>query len=211
MRDDMSERLREIFAMIERETGRWSTEAPPFVIGVNGMDCAGKTQFARSLADFLVRAGHEVELLQIDDYNDLTVQTQTYEAFRESRFTPAHLDRFYAGSIDYTRAAHAIWDPNRGPRLVVVEGVFLYKDELVGFIDYKIYLEVDSAVAEARYRARREAEGDPRPLAVFRDLWLPAHERYVLEREPQCHASLVIDNNDFENPRLRSDPSPEMP
>ena len=66
----MSETLREIFTLIERETGRWSTEAPPFVIGVNGMDCAGKTQFARGLALFLAEAGHTVELLHLDDNND---------------------------------------------------------------------------------------------------------------------------------------------
>ena len=84
----------------------------------------------------------------------------------------------------------------------MVEGGFLARDELIGFFDYFIYLQVETAVAETRFRERRLAEGDPRPFEVFRELWLPAYERYALEREPAQKAHLIIENSDIQRPRI---------
>lgn len=191
-----------IYDLIERSSRRFAQVTPAYTLAIDGIDCSGKTCFTRGLADYLQNAGHGVTVLHIDDFNDKQVQQEVYEAFEQRRFSPAHLDRFYNGSIDYPRAVEAIHASSLKPGLVLVEGVFLARDELVAFFDYFIYLQVETAVAEARFRERRISETKPRPLCVFRDLWAPAYERYLVEREPLQKSHLIIENSAIHSPRI---------
>lgn len=202
----MNSALQEIYARIERETKSGLECGRPFAIAINGMDCSGKTCFARGLTAYLQNNAYAVTLIHIDDFNNLPVQREIYEELALGRLTPQHRDRFYEGSIDHARAARAVLpqlEAGHGSDVVIVEGVLLHKVLRRGFT-YAIYLEVAPAVAESRYRQRRQEVGDTRSEAAFRDLWLPVHERYVREYAPRTHANLIIDNNDYELPRLLS-------
>lgn len=194
----MNDALDKIFDRIDLA----SPVRKPWVIGVNGMDCAGKTWFARALTTYLRAAGRLVTELHIDDYNDMVVQKRVYDAFAEGQSRETLIDEFYKGSVDYDRAATAIHEASAGGGTVVVEGVFLFKEPLAPLFDYKIYLDIRHDVGRRRYASRKEAEGDGRHLAVFEELWVPAHVRYVREFQPENLANLIVDNNEADCPGI---------
>jgi len=159
-------------------------QAAPIVIGVNGLDCAGKTTFAKALYDDMRRRDVTCRLLHIDDYNNLAVQKQVYEAHQRQVFNAALLDLYYQDSIDYQTAAQAILSSRKDYDVTLIEGVFLFKDCLAPLLDIKVFLSVDPDTARDRYAKRRIQVGDRRLPSVFDDIWLPAFRRYCDEVQP---------------------------
>lgn len=163
----------------------------PVVIGINGLDCSGKTTFASALYDKLSSKNMKCALLHIDDYNNFETQKVIYEAHAQGAFTEDFLDLFYTDSIHYDNAAKAIAESRHHYAVTIIEGVFLFKDCLAPVMDIKIFLPVDPALAKARYVERKEQIGDDRPLSVFDDIWLPAFERYVREVQPENMSDFI--------------------
>lgn len=54
----------------------------PFVIGINGIDGSGKTEFSRGLSRFLVDHGCRVQVVHVDDFHN--PKSVRYNGFRGS-------------------------------------------------------------------------------------------------------------------------------
>lgn len=175
------------------------------IIAVTGLDCAGKTEFSANLADALKRLGHAPALLHIDDYNNRPLQKDIYRRYKTGIFTEADFEQYYANSIDYQTARTAIQACSNEHPMVIVEGVFLFRKQLANLFTKKIWLHVSPEIAKDRYAIRRQKVGDHRPHTVFSDIWLKAHKRYEREYHPIKNADIVIDNNDWQRPKLLSD------
>ncbi len=167
-------------------------QAQPIVIGINGLDCSGKTTFATTLHDKLNSRNVKCVLLHIDDYNNLEVQKLIYDAHEKGDFTEELFERYYKDSIHYGRAANAITESRKHFDVTIIEGVFLFKDSLAPLLDLKVFLPVDTLLAKARYEKRKQMVGDNRPTSVFDDIWLPAFERYVREAEPEKMSDFIF-------------------
>jgi len=162
------------------------------VVGINGLDCSGKTTFALKLLEELASRGHQANLLHVDDYNNLMVQEQVYQAHAAGGLTPEIFDLYYHQSIDYDRLAQAISTAKAAGKILLVEGVFLFRPPVLSLIDYKVFMEVTHQVGRSRYAARKVVVGDDRPLTVFDDIWLPAFERYCVEFNPRSGADQIF-------------------
>lgn len=175
-----------ILAEIERRIKK-----PPITVGLNGLDCSGKTTVAQALYEKLVSRNINSRLLHIDDYNNRDVQDRVYTAYKEGVFTDELADFYYQNSIHYKAVAEAISASRQQYDVTLIEGVFLFKEGLSPLLDIKIFLPVSPDLAKSRYEKRRQQENDPRPLLVFDDIWLPAFERYCREEEPESKSDFL--------------------
>ena len=180
------------FEIIKSNYERDKKQNTPYIIGINGIDCAGKTSLAKDLSGRLKQSGIKNEICHIDDFNDPKVEKETYRVFASGNWNENDFDRYYESIIDFQKAREAIKKAAAINEIVIVEGIFIFRPKLKITFDYRIYLEVDASVALARFEQRRRLQGDARPVEIFEDIWVRAHNRYVSEVNPQKISDLII-------------------
>ena len=84
--------------------------------------------------------------------------------------------------------------------ILVFDGIFLHRPELCGYWDYSIFLEVGVAVSMARCAQRDGTSPDPQAPANHR--YVEGQQRYLRECEPWQYATVVINNETVESPRI---------
>ena len=180
------------FKIIKSNYERDKKQNTPYIIGINGIDCAGKTTLAKDLSGQLKQSGINNEIFHIDDFNNEKVEKETYRAFASGNWNENDFDRYYESIIDFQKAREAIKKAAAINEIVIVEGIFIFRPKLKITFDYRIYLEVDASVALARFEQRRRLQGDARPVEIFEDIWVRAHNRYVSEVNPRQISDLII-------------------
>ncbi|MGN9908540.1 uridine kinase [Phytohabitans sp. LJ34] len=189
-------------------------------VGVDGPDGSGKTVFADDLAALLRERGRPVVRISLDDFHN--VRAVRYRRGRDSpegfwrdsydyaRFRADVLDPFGpGGSRRYRAAAHdlatdAVLTPE--PRLapegavLVVDGLFLHRDELANVWDLSVFLDVPFAVTVRRMALRDGTNPDPDHADVRR--YVEAQRIYFAACTPQRRATVLLDNTDFHQPRI---------
>lgn len=192
----------------------------PAAVAIDGPDAAGKTTFADALVAPLETRGAVVVRASIDDFQQPRARRYArgrYSAkgyYREGFDTDALirllLDPLASGAspaLVRTRAfdlandvpvsARPVPVPARG--IVLVDGVFLQRPELVDYWDLVIYLDVPEE--EALHRALARAGGDSESLRrLHESRYFGGHRIYRDEVDPVARADIVIDNSDVANP-----------
>ena len=180
------------FKIIKSNYERDKKQNTPYIIGINGIDCAGKTTLAKDLSGQLKQSGINNEIFHIDDFNNEKVEKETYRAFALGNWNENDFDRYYEAIIDFQKARKAVEAASASNEIVIVEGIFIFQPHLNNIFDYRIYLEVDVSVALTRFEERRRLKGDDRPVEIFEDIWVRAHNKYVSEINPQKICDLLI-------------------
>ena len=180
------------FKIIKSNYERAKKQDTPYIIGINGIDCAGKTTLAKDLSGELKQSGINNEIFHIDDFNNKKVEKETYRAFASGNWNENHFDRYYESIIDFQKARKAVEEAAAKNEIVIVEGIFIFRPKLKITFNYRIYIEVDVSVALTRFEKRRRLEGDDRPVEIFEDIWVRAHNKYVSEVNPQKISNLII-------------------
>lgn len=160
-------------------------------VAVDGVDGAGKTWFADDLARVLTGRGIAVQRLSIDDFLAPTVVR-----YARGRRSP---EGYWLDSHDLPRFVRAVTAEGQAG-VVVVDGIFLQRDELVDLWDLRLYLEVPQEVAFARMARRDGRSGDPAAKENVR--YSEGQKLYLAECDPASRAHLVVDNTDFGTPAL---------
>ncbi|KAK4450316.1 uridine kinase [Podospora aff. communis PSN243] len=181
------------------------------LVGIDGVDGAGKT----TLADDLASALHAINArpvlrVSLDDFHH-----QRNIRYRLGRHSPEgywldsfNLDQFKAFVLNPLTAnattvrirghdleSDEILDPEPVPVaadvIVVVDGLFLHREELRSYWDYSVFLDVPFDVTVRRMERR---DGTP--------VDHPSHGRYVgaqrlyfAAADPAMKASLILDNS----------------
>lgn len=189
-------------------------------IGVDGVDGAGKTTFARELATTLRSLGREVVQISADDFHQ-----QRASRYRRGRDSAAG---FWLDSYDYPalranvlaafgpkgtgryrEAAHDLvsdqlldlpWRIAAPGAVLVLDGLFLHRDEMVGEWDFSVFLQVPFAVSVARMAQRDGSNPDPEHPDNAR--YVGGQRLYFAACLPWERASLVVDNTDLAEPRI---------
>jgi uridine kinase len=184
------------------------------IVAVDGMDGAGKTEFANALAAQLAIGHRAVFRASIDDFHQ--PRARRYARGRESA------EGFYRDSFDYPTFKRMLTEPFRtgwigsfnlkafdlkrdlpfqpvwssGPKdaILVVDGIFLNRPELRGIWNYSIWLDVDREVAEARMLERDGRSPNP-------ERYRGGQKLYLEEAKPREAATAIVDNSDFEHPK----------
>lgn len=187
-------------------------------IAVDGVDGSGKSTFAANLAT-LLRA-RPVVMLHADDFRHPTskryargrtspegfwLDTYNYEAFHAYALGPLksegdgwHRTRSYDPMTDRTIAPPA--EPAPHDALILVEGMFLHRDELKDRWDLSIFLDVPFSETARRMAERNGSHPDPHHESMRR--YVDGQRIYFARARPWERASIVVDNTDFTSPRI---------
>ena len=196
----------------------------PVRVAVDGVDGAGKTTFADELAVVLRTDGRHVLRASVDGFHRPAAQR-----YRRGRHSP---EGFFHDSYDLDAFRRVLLDPlgpdATGPRrvrtsvhdlatdadpgtpwrevpattLLLVDGIFLHRDELVDAWDASVWLEVPFTATYARMAARDGCPPDPLDPANAR--YRQGQLLYLATCSPAARAGLVVDNTDLDAPRVLS-------
>ncbi|MBN2461918.1 MAG: hypothetical protein JXB60_09965 [Candidatus Cloacimonetes bacterium] len=204
----------------------------PQIVGIDGFDASGKTTLADSLAD-RVRQHRPVLCASIDGFH-LPRDTR----YRKGELSPAgyYYDSFnykeiinklllpwknYARENIYTtiydfRKDRAHYCKSRIPgkeAILIFEGVFLLRRELIPFWDLKIFLEVDfTVVLERALKRDQKLSGSSTQIRKKYEMrYINGQIIYLHEADPLSKADFIVNNNDPDNPNLilNNEPSPK--
>jgi len=84
--------------------------------------------------------------------------------------------------------------------VVVLDGLFLHRDELASRWDLSLWLEAPFAITAARMAVRDGSPADPSHPAMRR--YVEGQRLYFAACSPRDRADLVVDNTDWTAPRL---------
>ncbi|MET7276883.1 hypothetical protein ABZS29_01535 [Kribbella sp. NPDC005582] len=89
--------------------------------------------------------------------------------------------------------------------VVVADGCFLQRSELLQHWDLRIYVHVSFDVVLRRGTARDQAWMDSAAAAEerYRTRYIPGERLYVDQVDPASLAEVVVDNTEFDQPVLR--------
>lgn len=189
-------------------------------VGIDGVDGAGKTVFADHLAAIMVAAGRSVVRISTDDFHHpravrhrrgrdspegFWLDSYDYPALHQrvlEPFGPGKSRRYQAACHDL--ATDQQLDPpleSAPPAAVlVVDGLFLHRDELAGVWDLSVFLQVPFAVSVPRMAARDGSHPDPTHASLVR--YVEGQRLYFDACRPWERADLVVDVTDLDAPTL---------
>ena len=184
----------------------------PAVIAVDGVDGAGKTTFASRLASAIESAGRPAVIVHEDDF--LAPREVRYRLGRESP------EGYFRDSYDLAALLDHVLDPLRpgGDRrvrrrvfdhrtdspvaapveevpvdaVVIVEGMFLHRDELVTRWDWSVFLEVPFTETVRRMARRDGSPPDPEHPSMRR--YVEGQRIYLAACHPRERATVVLDS-----------------
>ena len=195
--------MKDILAFIKAKYEKHRSITQSFVVGINGIDCSGKTTFAKSVSKYFTHHKIENDCLDIDNFNNRAIESETYKAFVSGSWDEKDLNKYYKLIINYSDAIRAVSEYKKKYPLVILEGIFIYKPQLADLFDLKIYLDIDISLGRKRFAKRRSLKQDKRPFEIYDEIWMLSHIRYESEVHPKRISNLVIDYNDESKPVLR--------
>ena len=194
--------MEEILACIKAKYEKYRSINQSFVIGINGIDCSGKTTFAKLVSKYFTHYKIENVCLDIDNFNNPAIESETYKAFVSDSWDEEDLNKYYELIINFSDATRAVSESKKKYSVVILEGIFIYKPQLVDIFDLKIYLDIDISLGRKRFAKRRSIERDKRPFDIYDEIWMLSHLRYESEVHPKRISDLVIDYNAESQPVL---------
>jgi uridine kinase len=194
-------------------------------VAIDGRTASGKTSFGHELAAALRAIGRPTARASMDDFKN------PWREARELGYDRVSGEGYYRNAYDFDSARNLLLGPagadgsgklvlcahdpltgedHRDKKIcappdtvLIVDSVFAFRPEYEPFWEYRIWLEVDAALALRRGVARdTPMEGAADAARVHRDRYEAAVMIYIAEVGPLSLADLVIDNRDFARPRI---------
>ena len=201
----------------------------PLKVGIDGIDAAGKTRFADHLATVLASHDRQVVRVSLDSFHNP----------RQQRYARGSLspEGYFLDSFNLTRLVQDVLEPLSGTppftirwaafdhitdqpvkaepeqiqanAVVLLDGIFLCREELRPYWDVVIFLDIPSELSLQRARTRDLALLGSAAVIEERYLqrYLPAQRFYLKTCLPVKRADFVINNRDPLHPRLVKSPS----
>lgn len=197
-----------------------TSQGRPVLVGVDGVDGAGKTVLADELAAALRAAGRTVVRASVDGFH-----RPRAERYARGRTSP---EGFYRDSYDLDALRHHLLEPF-GPggsrryrtavrdvatdqpadvpeqtapddAVLVVDGIFLHRSALACAWDFSVFVDVPFETTFARMAVRDGCPADPGDPANAR--YRDGQLLYLDEVGPADRATVVVDNADPAHPHL---------
>ena len=179
------------------------------IVGISGIDCAGKSTLARGLAEELEAGGVAAVVIGGDNFNRPRSERSQYPADDEDFgfaygglvrdvLEPARAGRRVEATLrvkDWERDAWAERVFVVEPRAVVlVEGVFLFRPDVAPALDLKVWLELsfDEALARALVRDAEAMGGPDGVRDRYGTRYFPGQRRHLARDRPRDQADVVM-------------------
>ena len=195
----------------------------PILCGIDGVDAAGKTTFADRLAYRLKESNRQIIRASIDGFHNPAIIR-----YRKGRNSP---EGYYQDSFNYHLLIEKLLKPLSSGDLkykevvfdyridgeanvpikkadkdaiLIMDGIFLYRPELLNYWDIKVFLDVsfDVTVQRAIKRAKSQKTPDSEQdiIDIYNCRYIPGQKLYFQEANPQEKADILINNNDYNIP-----------
>jgi uridine kinase len=183
------------------------------LVAVDGVDGSGKTTFAAAFAAALRDRGRPVHVVHLDDFPSPRAvryrlgrslpQGYFRDTYDLAAFTTSVLDPLQAGgdraivprAFDHRTETPVHADPVPVPEqaVVIIEGMFLHRDELAGRRDMSVFLQVPFTVTARRMAHRDGTHPDPEHPSLAR--YVQGQRLYLPTCDPTKRATYVLDNS----------------
>jgi uridine kinase len=199
----------------------------PVRVAIDGVDAAGKTTLADELATALGASGRQIIRASIDGFHNpasvrkrrgpLSSEGYFHDSFdltalRESLLNPLGTggSRIFTRVVFDFRTDQAVRAPVEHASedsILVVDGVFLLRDELRDGFDYSVFVRAGFDVTVARAEVRDlDLFGSVENIRRrYAERYVPGQRLYLETVKPESRASVVIDNNDPLRPEVVPD------
>ena len=196
----------------------------PLRVAIDGVDAAGKTTFADELAPAIAALGRPVIRASVDGFHNpaairyrqgpLSPEGYFHDSFNYPALIEALLRPLGPeGSLVFRRAVFdfrrdaAVNPPLERAQpnsILLLDGIFLLRPELRTYFDFSIFLRADFSVTLARAEQRDlEFLGTLEEVRRrYRERYVPGQGLYLNSAKPEQWASIVIDNNDPDQPAI---------
>ncbi len=195
----------------------------PILVGIDGVDASGKTTLADNLADRLEESGRQIIRASIDGFhNPRAIRYRTgrnspygyyHDSFNHQLIIDKLLKPLRSGDLKYKTAVFdyridtEVNVPGKKAdrdAILIMDGIFIFRPELLNYWDIKIFLDVgfDVTVQRAIKRAKDKESFDSEQeiIDTYNCRYVPGQKLYFQEANPKDKADIVIDNADYDNP-----------
>jgi uridine kinase len=196
----------------------------PALVAIDGVDTAGKTTLADAVAEQMRRHGPGTPVrVSLDKFH--------YPKNIRNARGALSPEGYFHDSFDYTSVMECVIKPARknaghlvpgvfdyktnskitparlpvsGDLVVLFDGIFLNRDELFSLWDLSIFLDIsfDTMLQRARSRDLALYPTEDELRKRYEERYIPGERLYLEQCRPQERAHIVIDNNDYRQPRL---------
>jgi uridine kinase len=200
----------------------WARRNEHVRVAVDGVDGAGKSVFADQLAAVLRATGRPVIRASVDAFHHprgaryqrgktsptgYWLDSFDYATLRGSLLdplSPGGTRRYRTAAHDLTtdRALDEPWQHATPGAVLVLDGVFLHRDELRAYWDFSVFLEVPFSETARRMAFRDGTNVNPDHPSMAR--YVQGQRLYIDSCDPARRARLVVDNHDWDRPVIRS-------
>ena len=192
----------------------------PVRVAVDGVDGAGKSMFADQLAAALNAAGRPVIRASTDSFHNprglryrrgrhspsgFWLDSYDYDRLRRDLLDPlspggSRIYRTAAHDVETDQPVDAPWTFASPAAVLVLDGLFLHRDELRDYWDFSIFLSVPFAETARRMAMRDGTNPDPNHPSMTR--YVHGQRLYLAACDPSTKATITIDNTNWDNPAI---------
>jgi len=195
----------------------------PIKIAIDGIDASGKTVFADRFAEYIRKnSTRQVIRASIDGFHnprEIRLQKGDYssEGYYNDSFNynalkkflldpmmPGGNRRFRTHIFDYKSDSEIFenWFLAEDDAILIFDGIFLMRKELIDYWDFKVFLKVSFKTALKRALKRDKGYFDDERVLreKYQKRYFPGQDLYISNSHPEQRADVVITNENFDNP-----------
>lgn len=194
------------------------------IVGIDGQGCSGKSTLSQNIKDYLIKSGIKAEVVSIDDfcnkrdirysgelpcweqhyYNNFDYMKFERDILKKARTTgKIEFSDFVLDTLEdeYTKKLDVSLD-SKG--ILIVEGIFIFKNEFKKYYDYSIMLVVETNEQLRRASERDIFKNDSLKVLLnkYNDRYFPAYKLYETINIPCSFVDLIIDNTKIDMPNI---------
>lgn len=175
----------------------------PLLVGIDGPGGAGKSTVAESVRSALEGAGLRVTVVPMDDFflpgpsrpaggpEQKSIGGDfDWQRLRDQVLVPvAHGNPARHQRYDWNRDELAEWQETPASGVIIVEGIYVTRDEIQSHYDLKVWIDAPRPVRLARGLERDGVGARSR----WETDWMPSEDRYIAAHRPRERADLMVD------------------
>ena len=205
--------------MVVHYVARKTIEKNARLLGIDGIDYAGKKFFADKLCRYFDILGKEYNIVYLEDYHRAVeasykgedpVEAYYFNGFNTEKLITEVIKPFKReGKID--KVVYCLDSTNDSfvnerhyelseDGVMILIGTMMYREPLIRYFDTTVYMRVD--YRESEHRASLEETpiyGDD-PVEVYKTKQIPAQKMYIQRHDPFEGRDFVIDNSNYHRP-----------
>ncbi|MBO4926663.1 MAG: HAD hydrolase-like protein [Clostridiales bacterium] len=205
--------------MVIHNVARRTIESNARILGIDGIEFAGKTVFAQNLGRYFDMLGKEYQILDMEDYHRAVEETYKgedpveayyFNGYNNEKVIEEVLEPFVRdGSIN--KIVYCLDSSNDSfinerhyqiseDGVMIIIGTMMFREPLIHYFDVTVYMRVDYRESEHRASLEESPIYGMDPVEVYRTKHIPAQKMYVQRHDPFENRDFVIDNSNYHRP-----------